>query len=309
VRRLLVVLSAVLAAVTLAPVVTGATASAASSRLGAVEVSGSPGTKPAVSADWPVSVKSSISEVRTTGTGATAAKGDQVSIDYVILNGRTGAEIETSYGTQPVSLKLEKGTTPALLHALVGTPAGSRVLVAVAPKDGLTANGSSVGLKKSDTVVFVVDVNDVTHPLDRATGTAVTPPDGLPRVELAKNGAPKIFMPKADAPANLIVQPLIVGDGPVVEAGQTVDVKYTGAIWNSGKVFDSSWQRGSSAQFAIGVGAVIAGWDEGLVGQTVGSQVLVVIPPDKGYGATGQPSAGIKGTDTLVFVVDILGVS
>ncbi len=129
------------------------------------------------------------------------------------------------------------------------------------------------------------------------------------RVELAKNGAPKIFMPKADAPKDLIVQPLIVGDGPTVEAGQTVEVKYTGAIWDTGKVFDSSWKRGASAQFPIGVGSVIAGWDEGLVGQTVGSQVLLVIPPDKGYGASGQPSAGIKGTDTLVFVVDILGVT
>ena len=56
----------------------------------------------------------------------------------------------------------------------------------------------------------------------------------------------------------------------------------------------------------IGKGSVIAGWDEGLVGQTVGSQVLLVVPPDKGYGAAGNTDAGIKGTDTLVFVVDIL---
>lgn len=308
-RRLLVVLAIALAAASLAPIAVAAPAGAASAPLDAVDVSGTVGEKPTVTSTWPFSVKSSVSEVRTPGTGTKAAKGDQVSFDYVILNGRTGEQIETSYGSTPVTLKLEKGTTPALLDALVGTTAGSRVLVAVAPKDGLTANGSSVGLKKNDTVLFVVDVKDVSTPLTRATGTAVTPADGLPTVKLAKNGAPKIFMPKADAPTDLVVQPLIKGDGPVVQPGQTIDVQYTGAIWDTGKVFDSSWQRGQSVQFPIGTGSVIQGWDEGLVGQTVGSQVLLVIPPDKGYGAAGQSSAGIKGTDTLVFVVDILGAS
>ncbi len=86
-------------------------------------------------------------------------------------------------------------------------------------------------------------------------------------------------------------------------------MQYTGAIWKNGKVFDSSWKGNGSVQFPIGAGQVIAGWDEGLVGQTVGSQVLLVIPPDKGYGAAGQPSAGIKGTTTLVFVVDILAAT
>ena len=80
-------------------------------------------------------------------------------------------------------------------------------------------------------------------------------------------------------------------------------------IWDSGKTFDSSWARGTPAEFVIGTGNVIAGWDEGLVGQTVGSQVLLVIPPDKGYGSAGQADVGIKGTDTLVFVVDILDAS
>jgi peptidylprolyl isomerase len=309
VRRLLVVLAAFLAAATLAPIAGSATASAAPADLDAVEVSGSPGEKPTITSEWPLSVRSSTSEVRTAGSGTKAAKGDQVAIDYVILNGRTGEEIETSYGATPVNLKLAKGTTPALRAALLGTTAGSRVLVAVAPKDGLSENGSEVGIKKGDTILFVVDVKDVTTPITRATGTAVAPVEGLPEVELAKNGAPKIFMPKAEAPEELVVQPLIEGDGPVVQPGQTIDVQYTGAIWDSGRVFDSSWKRGQSTQFPIGAGSVIKGWDEGLVGQKVGSQVLLVIPPEKGYGATGQPSAGIKGTDTLVFVVDILGAA
>jgi len=102
------------------------------------------------------------------------------------------------------------------------------------------------------------------------------------------------------------VQPLIKGTGPVVQSGQTISAQYTGVVWDTGKQFDSSWDRGQPTPFVIGKGQVIAGWDEGLVGQTVGSQVLLIVPPDKGYGASGQSSAGIKGTDTLVFVVDIL---
>ena len=77
-------------------------------------------------------------------------------------------------------------------------------------------------------------------------------------------------------------------------------------IWAGGKQFDSSWDRGQPASFPIGTDKVLPGWDEGLVGQTVGSQVLLVVPPDKGYGSAGEPNAGISGTDTLVFVIDIL---
>jgi peptidylprolyl isomerase len=71
-------------------------------------------------------------------------------------------------------------------------------------------------------------------------------------------------------------------------------------------VFDSSWSRKQPYTTAIGVGQVIKGWDTGLVGQTVGSRVLLAVPPAEGYGSAGSSAAGIKGTDTLVFVVDII---
>jgi peptidylprolyl isomerase len=78
---------------------------------------------------------------------------------------------------------------------------------------------------------------------------------------------------------------------------------YTGVLWDSGEEFDSSWSRGEPAAFGIGVEAVIPGWDSGLVGQRVGGRVLLVIPPDLGYGDEG--SGEIPGGATLVFVVDI----
>jgi peptidylprolyl isomerase len=178
----------------------------------------------------------------------------------------------------------------------------------VAPKDGLAkaASGSDPSVQADDTLLFFFDIRDF---LERATGEDVAPVDGLPTVKLAKDGAPTMTMPKGDPPSGLVVQPLIKGSGPVVKAGQTISVQYTGALWRNGKVFDSSWKRGEAISVPIGAGQVVDGWDEGLVGQTVGSQVLLVVPPDKGYGAGGQPAAGIQGTDTMVFVVDILGTA
>ena len=101
---------------------------------------------------------------------------------------------------------------------------------------------------------------------------------------------------------------LVQGTGDTVEAGNTIVVNYLGQTWG-GHVFDNSYDRGASIDFPIGVGAVIGGWDQGLVGQQVGSRVLLSIPPHHGYGTRGVPQAGIGGDDVLVFVVDILGAS
>ena len=309
-RRLFVVfaLTAALAAVCATPLAV-APAGASTDKFDAVTVTGGEGERPVVTVNAPFGVKTSTVDVINTGKGVKAAKGSTITFDYVLVNGRTGQEIETSFGSEPVSLVLDpKQAEPTLVKSLVGTPTGSRVLVAIAPKDGLAkaASGSDPTIQKDDTLLFLFDVR---QSLKRATGDAVAPVAALPKVKLANNGAPTITMPKSDPPTGLVAQPLIKGKGPVVAAGQKINVQYTGALWRDGKVFDSSWQRGKSITFPIGTGSVIAGWDEGLVGQTVGSQVLLVVPPDKGYGADGQPQAGIKGTDTMVFVVDILGAA
>ncbi len=106
----------------------------------------------------------------------------------------------------------------------------------------------------------------------------------------------------------LLVEVLTAGAGPEVEPGDQIQCHYLGQVWN-GTVFDTSYDRGQPLAFEIGVGMVIRGWDDGLVGQRVGSRVLLSIPPDYGYGDRGVPQAGIRGGDTLLFVTDILGVS
>lgn len=116
----------------------------------------------------------------------------------------------------------------------------------------------------------------------------------------------------ADKPAlsQLSEQVITTGAGATVAKGDTLVANYSGQTWvpkdGKAKAFDSSFDRGSPAAFVIGAGAVIPGWDKTLVGKRLGSRVLLSIPPADGYGGQGQPQAGITGTDTLVFVVDLI---
>lgn len=118
---------------------------------------------------------------------------------------------------------------------------------------------------------------------------------------------PTVDIPDGPAPKTLTEQTLTQGDGPTVAAGDVLVANYVGEIWDSKKVFDSSFSRGNPAPFPIGKGQVIPGWDKELVGQKVGSRVVLTVPPADGYGKNGNSQAGIKGTDTLVFVVDLVG--
>lgn len=129
----------------------------------------------------------------------------------------------------------------------------------------------------------------------------------LPEVVGEFGTKPTLSFPEGGAPAGLQVSVLRPGTGRIIEAGREIAVNYLGQIWD-GAVFDNSFDRGQPLTFPIGVGMVIKGWDTGIVGQQVGARLLLSIPPQFGYGARGVPQAGIGGSDTLVFVVDILDV-
>lgn len=103
-------------------------------------------------------------------------------------------------------------------------------------------------------------------------------------------------------PADLVLEVLTEGTGAVVNASDTVTIEYQGTNWTNGEVFDQSYGRGSSTNAARGF---VPGFSAAIVGQKVGSQVVVGIPPEFGYGASGSPGAGIAGTDTMVFVIEI----
>lgn len=123
---------------------------------------------------------------------------------------------------------------------------------------------------------------------------------------------PKIKVPSGAAPKQLVTKDVIVGKGAVAEYGDELTVDYVGALYSNGKVFDASWSHGGPKgvplQFELGVGDVIKGWDQGIVGMRVGGRRELIIPPSLGYKAAGEPGV-IPGNATLIFIVDLLGVS
>ncbi|GAA4405164.1 FKBP-type peptidyl-prolyl cis-trans isomerase [Fodinibacter luteus] len=282
-----------------------------SAALSAVTVEGSdPKTAPTVEVDAPVTVTKTESKVVTEGTGATVAEDDLVSIQTVIVNGRDGKVAVNTWDSGAVGLDLaDERLFASFKSQLPGKKVGSRVLITSTPVDAFGDQGNpDLSMEKDDPVVFVVDLVSATKVLPAAEGTEVAPKKGLPTVTMNDGKPATITVPKgAKAPTKTVVQPLVEGTGATVEAGQTVRVAYTGALWKDGSVFDSSANRPEEPwfDFVVGEGQVIKGWDNGLEGQKVGSRVLLVIPPADGYGSAGSPPK-IAGNDTLVFVVDIL---
>lgn len=119
---------------------------------------------------------------------------------------------------------------------------------------------------------------------------------------------PEVTIPDIEPPADLVKEDLEVGDGPEATAGKPVSVHYVGVSWSTGRQFDASWDRNEPFAFGLGSGQVITGWDEGVVGMKVGGRRRLTIPPHLGYGDRGAGGV-IKGGETLVFVVDLLGVA
>jgi FKBP-type peptidyl-prolyl cis-trans isomerase len=246
------------------------------------------------------------------GTGPTITKSDLFLSNFTIYvwSGKTNKLLDSTYSSSPQVLPAS--LLPGIQNAVTGKKVGSRVLAVLPPKEGYGTSGNSqLGVTGSDTLVFVMDlIQKYSSGTVSASGTKVSSGGGdLPTVSAAQGSAPKVTIPKGVTPPTALVsKTLIKGSGPVVTKGEFVVAQYTGVNWRTGSVFDSSWQRSLPYSFKIGAtpSQVIPGWDQGLVGQTVGSRVLLVVPPKEAYGSAGQSQAGIKGTDTLVFVVDII---
>ncbi|MFG2091316.1 FKBP-type peptidyl-prolyl cis-trans isomerase [Spirillospora sp. NPDC048824] len=247
------------------------------------------------------------------GDGAAARKGDLVVADYV---GYRWSESErkllaSSYPKGRPGAFPTGQLVPGLTKALEGARPGSRVVARIPPNEGFGEKGDpkhQVG--KDDTLVYVLDVRAVYSRTAGPRGEKQAPlsDPGLPKVgDAAAGQAPAVAMPKGAAPRKLQVRALVRGDGPAVRKGQLLALQYAGYFWRDGKVFNSSWSEGHPAAVTIGTGQVMKGWDQGLVGQRVGSRLLLVVPPSLGYGEKGLAQFGIKGSDTLVFVVDLLG--
>jgi peptidylprolyl isomerase len=118
---------------------------------------------------------------------------------------------------------------------------------------------------------------------------------------------PEIDFPDNPAPTELEITDIAVGDGPLATEGTTVVAHYVGVAHSSGEEFDASYNRGEPLSFTLGVGQVIAGWDQGIQGMRVGGRRQLIIPPDLAYGDRGA-GAAIRPGETLVFVVDLVDI-
>lgn len=246
------------------------------------------------------------SAVLKEGSGDASTDKNVVVVDYTLVNATSGKVLDESYSTAAGGFNVgDESLLTGLRKALTGVKKGERVVVAIPPADAFGAQGNAqAGIGATDTLVFAFDVESLITPLAKAEGTTVAPKKGLPEVTWNDGKDAGFVMPTSDPPTKLVIQPLIEGKGATVKKGQTAVVTYTGALWRDGKVFDSSFKHSGTFSFPVGAGKVIAGWDKGVEGQKVGSRLLLVVPPDEGYGSAG--SGDIKGTDTIVFVVDIL---
>ena len=252
-----------------------------------VEVTGATGEEPTLTYDAPLEIAEATSEVVWEGSGPELEDGGPVLLDYRLQRADDASLVEETYSSVPKPFTLTPEVLSSDLYdALSDQTVGTRLLLLV-PATSDTSSFASV---------MVVDVLPT-----RAWGEPVEPREGLPTVTREEDGEPVISVPQGPPPGSLVVQALLRGDGDQVVEGSTVTVQYTGVRWSDGSEYDSSWAQGGPESFDLGSG-VLPGLAEGLLEQTVGSQVMLVIPPASGGAVGGEE-------DTLVLVVDILATS
>lgn len=267
---------------------------------------------PKVTVEKGYTTKTTVSKTLKSGSGATLKTDDAVKVNYVGVNGRTGSQFDSSFKTgSPLTITLnETSVLPGFIKGLKGKKVGSRVLVGIPPKDGFNADQEQLKLKKADTMVFLFDV--VAKVPNQATGTAKTLPSSLPKLKLDADKVPTGFAKTSKTKAKVTKESIdvaIQGTGATIKKGQTVTAKYIGQGYPAGKIFDGDSYKTGSRPFQIGVGALYPCWDDQVVGQKVGSRVVLVCPPSSALGKTQNVPEGFTKKDTVVFVIDLLDAS
>ncbi|QTX05709.1 FKBP-type peptidyl-prolyl cis-trans isomerase [Agromyces archimandritae] len=262
----------------------------------AVKVSGEIGAEPKVEFTAPVTVEETQRTVVTEGDGDETVAGDQVSAQISLYNATSGEQVFTDRGTLTSG---DSQLMPAFLSGIDCIAVGSRVVTVVPPAElyGETGN-ESLGFAGEDSAVIVTDIVEIVQPPKAKEWT-----ENVPKVEKGDDGVPKVTIPKADPSPELELKVLKEGDGEAVEAGGQVTVDYQGTSWNTGEVFDQSFDKTEDPQ-PFSTNGLIPGFTAALVGQKVGTQLIVTIPPEYAYGEEGgeHELAG----QTLVFYVEIL---
>ncbi|WP_152189722.1 FKBP-type peptidyl-prolyl cis-trans isomerase [Georgenia satyanarayanai] len=247
-----------------------------------IAVTGAFGRPPVVSFETPLDLTEEETEVLVEGEGRQLRDGGPALLALSAYDGSTGEPLpDRGAGTARTLLLTPEQVGEDVHPLLVGTPEGSRLLVTQPVSD-------------DDGERMLVLVVDVLHTV--AQGEELEPEEGMPAVTQDDDGV-SITLPDTAPPSALEVDTVIRGDGHQVAPGQAITVQYQAVTWPGGDIYDSTWADGQVPRTIL-VNDTFTGLRDGLVDQTVGSRVLVVVPPELG-----------NGTQTLVFAVDILAAS
>ncbi|MEO7349703.1 MAG: FKBP-type peptidyl-prolyl cis-trans isomerase [Terrimesophilobacter sp.] len=296
------------------------------SRSESVKISGDFGKEPKVTMPASFEVKKTERTVLINGKGDEAVEGRTVTANYGVYNAQTGKQVELDPGATWIETQFDlspalNSTFPGLFKTLECARAGDRIVSAVPAGELFGLSGtdmSSVGIGATDTLVFIMDVSKVEMtPTPTPTAEPTPEPlslptpspwvDNVPSVDLSGD-VPVVTLPKTAPPTELQLKVITEGTGAVVEAmsNVSVTVDYQGISWNKGSIFDQSFTRDAPSTF--GVGQVVKGFGAALVGQKVGSVVLVSIPPALAYGEGEINDQNLIG-QTLVFLIEIHDVA
>ena len=282
-------------------------------KISGLTVTGAFGGQPTVKVAKAVTATKPVTQVISAGDGKPVQSGKKAMFNIYLAKGSDGSKLYSSVDTRtPVQVSMQENQFfKVIINALVGKPQGSRVALAATVQDVWGAAGApQLKLKKTDTVLFIIDVLSVepTSVLSAPKGTSVPAPANAPVVKTSGGKVTGLDFSKAPkkAPTKLQLIPLIKGTGPAAQAGRLVTFNYYGAVWGSSKAFDSSFTRGAPVPFGVGVNSLIPAWDKLIPKLKQGSRVLIIAPPADAYGSRAQK--GIPKNSTLVFVVDVLGV-
>ncbi|MGV9321698.1 FKBP-type peptidyl-prolyl cis-trans isomerase [Streptomyces sp. NPDC003660] len=245
------------------------------------------------------------------GNGRTVAENDFIKANYLGQIWSSGKVFDNSYDRNPLVLQLAQGSIiDGWRYALTGKKIGSRVEIAVPPTWGYGPSGNEqAGIKGTDTLVFVIDLLDSYNAKSSAKGKEIPQTDAaLPKVATNTDGdLPKVTLPKSDPPKKLVSNYVLEGDGDEVTKKQAILCQFQGLEWQGGRTFQKTYGSGRLSQFSVEqMEQVVKGLAQGVTGKKVGSRVLIVVPPDLGYGDNPPSGSGIKKGATLVFTVDIL---
>ncbi|WP_147305860.1 FKBP-type peptidyl-prolyl cis-trans isomerase [Subtercola boreus] len=276
-----------------------------------VTATGDFGSAPKISFGTPLDA-GSTTEVSTLiqGSGTVLPENGIVSGDYTLLDATTGATVTaTAYdGKTASTFPISSAGIPGIQKGLACATVGSRVAITMPPADGFGTEGNSqAGVGATDSLVMVFDITDAFG--TRADGAIQPAQAGFPSVALAPDGRPGITVPSGSLPTDLRVADLKKGDGPAIADGDNVIVQYTAVVWADKSIAGSTWADGTPKLVQASSSAPLATTIvPSLVGQTVGSQYIAVVPPASGYGDTASTDGKIPAGSTLIYVVDVLGI-